>query len=149
MIKTNTTKDPLFLKANGVIGWMETGSSVICNPPVLDTDRDYIIYTDNLRILRKELEVLGYTYSNKDVEKYKLGKTDPFQMYNSFDAYRHPDTPDNLIVMDKSADYRRWQVATKVATELNLKDKAQRIMLFRAIRSGGTLYQSAQEFDDE
>lgn len=140
-------KDFLFLKASGVIGWLETGSRVICNPPVLDTDHDFIIYTDNLRNLRKELEYLGYVYSNKDLEKYKLGKTDPFQMYNSFDAYRHPTTEDNLIVVGNAVDFKRWRVATQIATELNLRDKANRVMLFRAIRSGGVLFQSAEEFE--
>lgn len=133
-------EDLRFLKASGVIGWFETGSRVICNPPVMDTDRDFVIYTDNQRALRKELEFLGYTYSSKDMEKYKLKATDPFEMYNSFDAYRHPDTDENLIVVSNTQDFRRWRVATQVATKLNLTNKNHRIILFRAIRSGGLLF---------
>jgi len=133
----------LFERAVSVLGWQATGSGYICNPPVLDTDQDFVLYSVDLRTARKELEALGYTYSVKDVEKYKLGKTDPFQMYNSFDAYRHPENNHNLIVVNKATDFTRWKVATLVAKELNITDKALRIMLFRAIRSGGTLYQPA------
>lgn len=130
-----------FEKALHVLGWFESGSRVICDPPVEDTDHDIVIYTDAKYILQKELESLGYTYSNKDVEKYKLKQTDPFQMYNSFDAYRHPDTDENLVVVNSTADYLRWKVATLVAKQLNVTNKDDRITLFRAIRSGGKVYQ--------
>lgn len=136
----------LFERAMSVLGWQATGSSFICNPPVLDTDQDFVLFTATPYNTRKELEALGYTYSSKDAEKYKLDETevaDPFQTYNSFDAYRHPDNNHNLIVVNKAIDFTRWKVATLVAKELNLKDKATRVMLFRAIRSGGTLYQPA------
>ena len=137
----------LFEEAPAVIGWFASGSRVICDPAPLDTDEDFVIYTPNLKTLRVQLEALGYTYSCKDVEKYKLNKTDPFHMYNQFDAYRHPDNDHNLIVLSRDLDYIKWKVATLVAKELNLTDKKERIMLFRAIRSGGTLFQSKDKIE--
>lgn len=137
----------LFEKAINVTGWFATGSRVICSPAPLTTDEDFVLFTSNLKTLRLQLEALGYTYSNKDVEKYKLDKTDPFYMYNQFDAYRHPDNDHNLIVLSREQDYLRWKVATLVAKELNLTDKKDRIMLFRAIRSGGTLFQGRDEIE--
>ena len=135
----------LFEKAMNVIGWFATGSRVICSPAPLTTDEDFVLFTSNLKTLRLQLEALGYTYSNKDMEKYKLSKTDPFHMYNQFDAYRHPDNAHNLIVLSREQDYLRWKVATLVAKELNLTDKKDRIMLFRAIRSGGTLFTAPED----
>ncbi|UFK09528.1 hypothetical protein [Xanthomonas phage DES1] len=133
--------NPLFEKARSIVGYFKSGSSFVCDPPVQDTDEDYVIFTFNLANLRLELESLGYTYSNKDIEKYKLGKTDPFAMYNSFDSYRHPDNRHNLICVSNELDFTRWKVATLLAKQLNVLDKHNRISLFRAIRSGGTLYE--------
>lgn len=137
----------LFERSLAVVGWFASGSRAICDPAPLDTDEDFVIFTMNPKGLRIQLEALGYTYSNKDVEKYKLSKTDPFAMYNQFDAYRHPENDHNLIVLSKEQDYTRWKVATLVAKELNLTDKKERIMLFRAIRSGGTLFQGRDEIE--
>lgn len=130
----------LFEQALSLVGFFPTGSRAICNPPPEDTDEDFVLSTGNPKQLRGELEALGYTYSSKDVEKYKAGKTDPFAMYNSFDAYRHPDNDHNLIVVKHALDFKRWKVATLLAKELNLTNKEHRIMLFRAVRSGGELY---------
>ena len=135
----------LFERATDVIGWFASGSRVICDPAPEGTDQDFVLFTPNLKTLRPQLESLGYVYSNKDVEKYKKGATDEFAMYNSFDAYRHPDNDHNLIVVSNVYDFKKWKVATMVAKELNVLDKAQRIMLFRAIRSGGTIFQRPSE----
>lgn len=131
----------LFEKAIHLIGWTPTGSSFICDPPVLDTDEDFVLYTATPKVFREELEALGYVYSNKDIEKYKAGKTDPFALYNSFDAYRHPNNKDNLIVVKSADDFLKWKVATLLAKELNLTNKDHRIMLFRVVRSGGKCFE--------
>lgn len=137
--------EPLFARAPDVIGYFASGSRVICSPAPQDTDEDYVIYTANPGALRVQLDRLGYTYSAKDVEKYKAGKTDPFAMYNKFDAYRHPGNDHNLIVPYTVKDFKKWKVATQVATALNLTNKADRIMLFRAIRSDGQIFEDPKE----
>ena len=135
----------LFEKAVDIIGFIRSGSSYICDPPVEDTDEDFVLYANNRDKVKKQLESLGYTFSDKDVEKYKAGTPDPFAMHNNFDAYRHPDNKHNLIVVSNAADFLKWKVATLVAKELNLKDKNHRIILFRAIRSGGTHFESIKD----
>lgn len=131
----------LFEKAISVIGWFESGSRVICDPPPTDTDHDFVIYTDSKSESRRELEALGYTRSNKD---YKASKTDPFAMYNSFDSYRHTDNDHNLIVVFGTGDFKRWKVATQLATLLNVTDKDKRVALFRAVRSAGTMFPAVE-----
>lgn len=132
----------LFEKATTLLAWFQTGSSVICSPPVLDTDRDYVLLgSEGPKRLEDDLIRLGYIkttkeYGNKDIK-------DPFAMYNKITTFRFDDPlkgPDNLIVVHSTADYMKWKVATKVATKLNLTDKNDRIMLFRTIRSGGKVY---------
>jgi hypothetical protein len=135
----------LFEEALDIVGWFATGSRVICDPAPKDTDEDFCLYTNNLKTVRTQLEHLGYVYSNKDVEKYKTVNTDPFQVYNSFDAYRHPNNNHNLIVVSNVLDFKRWKVATLTAKALNITDKAQRVTLFRAIRSGGTVFQAPED----
>lgn len=129
----------LFEKADNLLCWFPTGSSVICSPPVLDTDRDYVLLSSTYPSkLVKELEDLGYTKTSK--EYGDKGIKDPFHMYNKIITFRLDGAKDNLIVVNSTADYVLWKVATQVATKLNLTDKNDRIMLFRAIRSGGKLY---------
>lgn len=128
-----------FMHAHTVLGYQQTGSSYIVNPPVLDTDEDWVVLVHSRSNARVELAKLGYTLSSKDMEKYKAGKTDPFAMYNSFDAFRHPDTNENLIVVDHPYTFLQWKTATALAKKLNLTNKEDRIKLFRAIRSGGAV----------
>lgn len=135
----------LFEKATNVIGFIRTGSRYICDPPVENTDEDFVIFTANKKQLQIQLQGLGYVLSIKDIEKYKADETDPFAMYNIFDAYRHPSNAHNLIVVNRADDFLRWKVATMVAKELNLRDKQHRVMLFRAIRSGGTIFDSSEK----
>lgn len=99
-----------------------TGSSVICNPPVLDTDEDWLILTENLKLLIGELVSEGWD-------------TDTKSNYTSIDfcslkKYKNASLI-NFIVMDNTLRYNAMCKATKVATELNLRNKEDRIQLFR------------------
>lgn len=98
-----------------------TGSRVICNPPVLDTDTDVVvlmeetIFSDVLALLQGDKwEVLG-EYNDKPGVSIKK------------------ETPDgvlNLIMLDEWNVYAKWKVATAIATKLNLLKKEDRIDLF-------------------
>ena len=135
----------LFEKSLEVVGWFATGSRVICDPAPQDTDEDFVLFVSNKLAAKRELEALGYTWSSKDQEKYQAGEGDPFRLFNQFDAFRHPDNAHNLIVVTNLSDFKKWKVATNVAKALNITDKAQRVMLFRAIRSGGTLFTAPED----
>lgn len=127
-----------FMSAHNVLGYAQTGSSYICNPPVLDTDEDWVLLVHNQAAAKQELLSLGYTFSAKDKEGYNVSATpDPFQPHNRFDAYRNPDTNENLIVVDNPYSFMQWKTATALAKRLNLTDKDDRIAMFRAVRSSG------------
>jgi len=171
----------LFENCLNVVGFFATGSSIICDPPVVDSDKDYVIYTNSPAKLEAELVALGYTktsdpsYGKKSNENNLAGaipatnprwpnpfnrppqlapteettpvKRDPFEEFNTFDAYRHPDNTDNLIVLSSIKDFRLWKVATLLAKDLNVTDKAKRIALFRAVRSGGEVFQPSSSLE--
>lgn len=114
------------------VGIYQTGSSVICNPPVLDTDIDYIIceriveFSLEYQIhpsLHKFLTSNGFEQSCEDKEEYDMGS-------EGFICYRKDNI--NLIVTDDYEWYNKWVLATKVAKALNLRNKADRVMLFKA-----------------
>lgn len=133
----------LFEQAGDLVGWFRTGSSYTCDPPVLDTDEDFVLYAANRFELRRQLEALGYEYSNKDVKDYKDKNKDPFAQINIFDAYRNPNNNHNLIVVATTDDFLKWKVATLVAKQLNVTKKEDRVTLFRAILSGGKYFEPA------
>ena len=105
-------------------GIYQTGSSVICNPPITDTDIDYVIYTNKEYKLDIFLKSKGYTKSCAEEEEYDLEK-------EGFSCYRLNNI--NLIITTNREWYLKWVLATKVAKNLNLKVKADRVMLFKAI----------------
>lgn len=105
----------------------QTGSSVICNPPVLDTDIDFIIYSEERDELEEFLTKEGYSVSCTDKEEYQLGA-------EGFECYRKGNI--NLIVTNDNEIYDRWVLATKTAKKLNLLKKKDRITLFQAILYG-------------
>ena len=108
-------------------GIYQTGSSVICNPPVTDTDIDYIIHTNKEYKLDTFLKSKGYTKSCAGEEEYDIEE-------EGFSCYRLNNI--NLIITTNREWYLKWVLATKVARKLNLKVKADRVMLFRAILYG-------------
>lgn len=104
-------------------GIYQTGSSVICNPPVTDTDIDFVICATIGTKLHRFLAVNGFKPSNADEEEYDLEE-------EGFSCYRKDNI--NLIVTENKQWYDKWVLATKVARKLNLKVKADRVMLFKA-----------------
>lgn len=104
-------------------GIYQTGSSVICNPPVTDTDIDYVIYTNEEIKLDTFLKSKGYTKSCAEEEEYDLEN-------EGFSCYRLNNI--NLIITTNRKWYLKWVLATKVARKLNLKVKADRVMLFKS-----------------
>lgn len=113
-------------------GIYQTGSSVICDPPVLDTDIDYIVYTNEETKLDAFLKCEGFTKSSSEEEDYDMES-------EGFSCYRRDNL--NLIVTISSSWYNKWVLATRVAKALNLRNKADRVMLFKAF-----LYEEAPNF---
>lgn len=98
-----------------------TGSRVICSPPVLNTDADFVVL-DNKGI---NWEGLGFKM-NSHPEEYE--GADDVTMYRRGEV--------NLIVTHEPAVFVRWKVATAAATQMNILDKKQRIALFQGVLYG-------------
>jgi len=96
-----------------------TGSNYICDPPVTDTDIDYIVYSANPKLL-VWLEEEGFESCNNDY---------PITITGLFISLRRGKL--NLIITDSYTFYHKWVEATKLAKKLNLKEKEQRITLFK------------------
>lgn len=106
-------------------GIIPTGSSVICNPPVLDTDRDYICCVSSLKEAKVILEKKGFKASTQDAKEYDIKGDGLFKCYRKDNI--------NYILTEDFNFYLKWYRATELATKLNLLDKKQRITLFKYV----------------
>jgi len=99
-----------------------TGSREICNPPSLDTDDDYLVFAsgDYFAILPRLLELSGWDRGGIEYNRIP-----------EFWSWRKG--PVNLIVTGNSGFYDKFVLATRVAKEMNLLMKVDRIHLFEAI----------------
>ena len=110
-----------------LISSYQTGSSVICSPPVLDTDIDFVICTTSYGKLDNFLTANEFKQSCADEEEYDLES-------EGFECYRKGNI--NLIVTEDYTWYKKWVLATNVAKKLNLLKKEDRILLFKAVLYG-------------
>lgn len=110
-----TAKDAEDWLLNSGIPFFKTGSRVICNPPVMETDADFVVL-DQAGVLNLRSWAEATTDSEYDggTHTFRLGEV-------------------NLIVVDDGDDFKRWKVATQIATRLNLTSKPERIALFQGV----------------
>lgn len=123
------------------ISVMPTGSMYTCNPPVTNTDIDYLVLTHNLDECGCRLD--KYNFDNCFEDWVSKSNTDPAKLDESgyavelengarFSAWRRGNL--NLIVTDDVTLYMRSVAATLLAKHLNLKHKHDRVNLFRCIK---------------
>lgn len=103
-----------------VINWFRTGSSVICDPPVLNTDIDFMILTYDKRNLTHLLKISGFFQDGRGVYDQGL-----------FYSYRKGNI--NLIITTDKSHFFRFLGATLVSKTLNLRDKDKRIDMFNCL----------------
>lgn len=120
---------PDFPQELPVTDFFVTGSAYVCDPPVNDTDVDVAIMIRPLhpRDVRSMFEAAGWTQDGKGYEG------------TGFMSFRKDIY--NLIVNMNLHFFKSLQLYTQVAKVLNIKDKAQRIMLATAIRDGEFKYE--------
>ena len=97
-----------------------TGSKVICEPPVMDTDEDWIVWVKEEGFSHSSLLNAGFV---PDGENYHDGH---------FTSYRKGEL--NLILIEDKQVYSAYCRATDTAKSLNIRDKADRITLFDLYR---------------
>ena len=117
---------------NAISSW-KTGSKYICNPPVLDTDDDTIVFVNDLKAAYTELCEDGWKPANESYGSENLDGW--FSVKKTMDGLIH-----NYIVMDSVSRYQKWVTATELAKKLNLLKKEDRITLFSVIVDGATLF---------
>ncbi len=108
----------------------ETGSRYICNPPVLNTDEDWIFNCSGPGQMEETVKILeGYGFYILD-----MNDGDYDDIRENFTSYRLGDL--NFILCNNETFYKKFVLATQVAAELNLLKKADRILLFQAMLYG-------------
>ena len=107
--------------------WHPTGSRFICDPPVMNTDIDYLCFcTDNQYTFKLQFE--GWSFTNPN----NSGKYEGCERH--FDTFRRNEY--NLIITKDFDFYCRFAYATHVAKKQNLTNKQDRINLFQEILYG-------------
>lgn len=106
-----------------VISMYPTGSRFTCNPPVMDTDIDYLILVERDSYEFDDyLEKLGFVTNYLDY---------PMQEFRSWKKEEL-----NYIITDDVVFYDNMKKATQLAKKLNLLDKQQRIDCFDYVMYG-------------
>ncbi len=105
------------------------GSSVTCDPPVLDTDRDFLVLArdNSLELLYAALKQSGWETTSLDEYASVTGEK-PFRSYRKGKA--------NYIVTDCKEYHKKFMYATYLAKRFNLLHKADRVDLFNCILYG-------------
>lgn len=102
-----------------------TGSAYICNPPVTNTDTDYLVLVKDDAMLKRAFEVLGEGWDIDGSEHYQVTAD------STFISYRNNSI--NLIVTKNGKFAKKHRVATEVCKALNVLDKAHRVIIFQAM----------------
>ena len=98
-----------------------TGSRYICNPPVLNTDKDTVFLVNSVDY---EIALIEEGFITKDSEI-------DYDTRGLFQSWRKGE--DNYIVTMDQKFYEDYVLSTEGARALNLTNKDDRIKLFKAI----------------
>lgn len=106
-----------------VLEFHRTGSSYICDPPVTNTDVDYVC------LVEESSKVILDTWLTNQ------GYTDVSKLYEGTDFLSVRKERLNLIIVWSDSNYEGWVEATLQAKELNLTNKEDRVALFKKVRN--------------
>lgn len=119
----------MFKKLPNIIDITPTGSRVICNPPPLDTDKDFVVLIHGP--VSEFIDDLTGNHGWESDTKYPG---------SDFTSLRRGKV--NYIVTESEDFYKKFVLATKIAKSLNLTDKKDRVTLFQ-----GVLYKNVPRID--
>lgn len=109
------------LTQNEAIRWASVGSKVICNPPPMGSDYDFLVLVKKRDASR--IASLGFKLDDGSAHY------DPSE--GKFNSWRRGEV--NLIVTDDPDFFDKFVFATKIARSLNLFKREDRVTLFQAI----------------
>ena len=125
------TTVPYFL-SKFALATSTTGSRVICNPPVMDTDFDVVVLlgcADDTQYIEDE----GYIYTIPELKEYDVTDVETDGSNEHWiKTYRKGDI--NLICLIDPTRFGRWKLATAIATRFNLQSRDDRVDLFKFIK---------------
>lgn len=104
-----------------------SGSRVICDPPVLDTDDDKFVLVDRLP-----------SKARMEADGWELCGSEEYIQHGRLVAYRRGDQ--NRIFVTSAEYYVRIYAATLLAKEMNLREKKDRVALFATVVDGKSFY---------
>lgn len=116
----------------GIIDISKTGSTVICNPAPTDTDEDWIVLTDDINKLKKELAKQGFK-PDTGIE-YEDSEFISFSKYTSKGVFSLDSHRTNYIVTESKRLFKAFVFGTEVAKRLNITEKSDRINFFTIVR---------------
>lgn len=117
--------------AMNLVAFSPTGSRFMCDPPVMDTDIDFVALVVDHDAASEVLLANGWT---KCVGESSDEEDSSYDELGEFSAYRKDNF--NVIICDDRAYYIMYCAATLLSTRLNLLDKAERCSLFHTIIKG-------------
>lgn len=117
MIDEETFVIGLGVLADPEVHAIPCGSRFVCDPPVMDTDIDYCLYSK--KRLDSRLLQLGFTGGER------------YWHRDSFVSWRRGNH--NFIVTDDETLFQRWKFATYVCKTLNIRNKNWRVKIYHAI----------------
>jgi hypothetical protein len=106
------------------------GSRYVCDPPVLTTDIDFLVYTkDNIH---NRLITLGYRHTSREDSYFQHSNAkEPINCYRKGKI--------NLVVTDCPDFTQKHRIATHICLTQNFKHKFDRIVVYEGVR-GNTEY---------
>lgn len=102
-----------------------TGSRYVCAPPVMNTDIDFLVYTE--KVVDMELREAGYVKTSFSHHGTSGGKPgDPFT------GWRRGKV--NLVVSSSLQYAETFHTATYIGRLYNLRDKSDRVIIHECLR---------------
>lgn len=115
-----------------VLAQHPTGSAYTVNPPVMNTDQDWLVLVEDFNGAVEQLIAGGWELCcGKDDDGREMYKGDPNY---STTWYALRNGVFNVMLTADPTWYIRAVAATLVCKALNLKDKEERKQLFRSVR---------------
>lgn len=109
-----------------------TGSRFICDPPVLDSDDDWVILVEDLEYAKYKAARLDWYSEDDGYYRADSGSEE----LGPFVSLRHSEGSSNYIFTDDAEFYDRYVAATLLAKKHNLLNKVDRIQLFHTVLYG-------------
>ena len=116
--------------------WERVGSSITCNPPVVNTDVDYLCLVTDINAFAEDAVRRGFDFAGSIINNGSTEITSESIESEDFEFVSFRLGNNNLIAVEKDVFFDRFMLATRLATRFNLLKKEDRVALFQGILYG-------------